>query len=63
LTRYLITSRLGGDVTYLARKGQGFALHGLTATVPEMQNRAPMIPGFGLIGVSARRRQKAAAAA
>ena len=62
-TRYLITTRLGGDVTYLTTKGQGFALQGLTATVPEPQNWALMILGFGLIGVSARRRQKAVAAA
>jgi hypothetical protein len=62
-SRYLITTRLGGDVTYLGTKGQGFALQGLTATVPEPQSWALMILGFGLVGVSARRRQKAAVAA
>lgn len=62
-SRYLITTRLGGDVTYLGSLGQGFALQGLTATVPEPQSWALMILGFGLVGVAARRRQQAAIAA
>jgi hypothetical protein len=61
-TRYLVTSRVGGDVTYLGSGGQGFALKGMAATVPEPQTWALMIIGFGLVGVTARRRNKAVAA-
>lgn len=61
-SRYLITTRVGGDTTYLATGGQGFALQGLTATVPEPQSWALMIIGFGLVGAAARRRTRAVAA-
>ncbi len=61
-TRYLITTRVGGDVNYLGAGGQGFSLSGLTATVPEPATWCLMIVGFGLVGVAARRRNTAVAA-
>lgn len=61
-TRYLITTRVGGEVTYLGAGGQGFTLSGLTATVPEPATWGLMLVGFGLVGVAARRRSTAVAA-
>jgi hypothetical protein len=61
-TRYLITTRLNGNVNYLGTGGQGFALSGLTATVPEPATWGLLLVGFGLVGVAARRRSHAVAA-
>jgi hypothetical protein len=61
-TRYLITTRVGGNVNYLGAPGQGFTLSGLTATVPEPATWGLMLVGFGLVGVAARRRSTAVAA-
>lgn len=60
--RYLITTRVGGDVNYLGAPGQGFSLSNLTATVPEPATWGMMIVGFGFVGVAARRRSNAVAA-
>ena len=61
-TQYLITTRVGGDVTYLGTPGQGFALQRLTATVPEPATWAMLLVGFGLVGFARRRRATAVAA-
>ncbi len=61
-TRYLITTRVGGDVQYLGTGGQGFALSGLTATVPEPATWGLLLVGFSMVGVAARRRSRAVAA-
>lgn len=60
--RYLITTRVGGNVRYLGSNGQGFALQGLTATVPEPATWGLLIVGFGLVGAISRRRPKLVAA-
>jgi hypothetical protein len=61
-TRYLITTRVGGEVTYLGTLGQGFALSALTATVPEPATWAMLVVGFGLVGFARRRRTAVVAA-
>jgi hypothetical protein len=61
-TRYLITTRARGDVNYLGTAGQGFALSGLVATVPEPATWGLLLVGFGLVGVAARRRSVAVTA-
>lgn len=61
-TRYLITTRIGGDVNFLGTLGQGFALQAVTATVPEPATWGLLLIGFGLVGVAARRRNTAVAA-
>jgi len=61
-TRYLITTRAGGQTTFLGTPGQGFGLQALTAVVPEPATWGLMIVGFGMIGVAARRRNRAVAA-
>ena len=61
-TRYLITTRVGGEVTYLGTLGQGFALQALTATVPEPATWAMLVVGFGLVGFARRRRTAVVAA-
>jgi hypothetical protein len=60
--RYLITTRIGGDVTYLGTPGQGFALSSLTATVPEPATWAMLLVGFGLVGFARRRQVRTVAA-
>jgi len=59
---YLITTRAGGHTNFLGTPGQGFAVSGLTATVPEPATWGLMIVGFGMVGVAARRRNRAVAA-
>jgi hypothetical protein len=61
-TRYLFTTRVGGDVSFLGTLGQGYRLDALTATVPEPGTWAMLIIGFGMVGVAARRRNTAARA-
>lgn len=60
--RYLLTTRVGGDVQYLGAGGQGFSLSSLTAAVPEPATWGMMIIGFGFVGIAARRRSNAVAA-
>jgi hypothetical protein len=59
---YIITTRVGGQTNFLGTGGQGFGLQGLTAVVPEPGTWALMIVGFGMVGVAARRRNRAVAA-
>lgn len=61
-TRYLLTTRVAGEVTYLGNTGQGFTLGSLTATVPEPATWAMLLAGFGLVGVVSRRRRNVVAA-
>jgi hypothetical protein len=62
--QFVITTRVGGDVTFGGDLGQGFRLDSLTAVaVPEPQTWAMMIAGFGLVGASMRRRKVTAVAA
>lgn len=55
-TRYLFTTRVGGDISFLGTAGQGYRLDSITAAVPEASTWTMLIVGFGLIGVAARRR-------
>lgn len=61
--RYVLTTRVGGDVPYSGNPnvrpdlGQGYRLDALTVNiVPEPQTWALLIAGFGMVGLSARRR-------
>lgn len=59
---YIITTRIGGQTTFLGTGGQGFALQALTAVVPEPATWGMLIVGFGFVGVAARRRNRTVAA-
>ena len=59
---YLFTSRIGGELTFLGTKGQGYRIDSLTGAVPEPASWALLITGFGLVGMAARRRRKVVAA-
>jgi PEP-CTERM motif len=60
--RYVLTTRVGGDVVYNGDTGQGYRLDSLTVNiVPEPQTWALLIAGFGMVGLSVRRRSSAAA--
>ena len=59
---YVITTRIGGQTTFLGTPGQGFGLQALTAVVPEPATWGLMIVGFGMVGIAARRRNRAVAA-
>jgi hypothetical protein len=57
--RFLFTTRVGGDVTYLGTKGQGYRIDLIEGTaVPEPETWAMLIAGFGLVGLAARRRRR-----
>jgi len=60
-TRYLFTTRIGGDVVF-GDLGQGYRIDSLVAGIPEPQTWGLMIVGFGMVGVAARRRNRAVAA-
>lgn len=60
-TRYLFTTRVGGDTLYLGALGQGYRIDSITAAVPEPATWATMILGFAVVGGVARRRRGAAA--
>ncbi len=60
--RYVFTTRVGGDVRFGGDLGQGYRLDSLTVNiVPEPQTWALLIAGFGMVGLSARRRRTAQA--
>jgi hypothetical protein len=57
--RFLFTTRVGGDVTYLGTRGQGYRIDLIEGTaVPEPESWAMLIAGFGLVGLVARRRRR-----
>lgn len=60
--RYVLTTRVGGDVVFNGDLGQGYRLDSITVNiVPEPQTWALLIAGFGMVGLSVRRRSSAAA--
>ncbi len=56
---YVFTTRVGGDVIYGGDTGQGYRIDSITAGVPEPATWAMLIAGFGMVGLSARRRRMA----
>lgn len=59
--RYVLTTRVGGDVLFNGDLGQGYRLDSITVNiVPEPQTWALLIAGFGMVGLSVRRRSAAA---
>ncbi|GGE14704.1 hypothetical protein GCM10011529_21380 [Polymorphobacter glacialis] len=63
-SKFLFTTRVGGDVTYGGDKGQGYRLDTLSANaVPEPAAWAMLIAGFGLVGTSMRRNRRIAVVA
>jgi hypothetical protein len=57
--RLLFTTRVGGDVSYLGTRGQGYRIDLIEGTaVPEPESWAMLIAGFGLVGLVARRRRR-----
>ena len=55
--RYVLTTRVGGDERFGGDLGQGYRLDSLTVNiVPEPQTWALLIAGFGMVGLSVRRR-------
>lgn len=61
-TRYVLTTRAGGQTQFLGTAGQGYALSAITALVPEPATWGMMILGFGMVGYAARRRRTAVTA-
>jgi hypothetical protein len=60
--RYVLTTRVGGDERFGGDLGQGYRLDSLTVNiVPEPQTWALLIAGFGMVGLSVRRRRPTAA--
>ena len=56
-SRYLFTTRVGGEVNY-GGLGQGYRIDSLTLNaVPEPATWAMLIAGFGLVGMASRRRR------
>jgi hypothetical protein len=61
--RYLLTTRVGGDVRFGGDFGQGYRLDSISlATVPEPATWAMLITGFAFVGAAARQRRTRAAA-
>jgi hypothetical protein len=55
--RYILTTRVGGDVRFGGDFGQGYRLDSLTVNmVPEPRTWGLLIAGFGMVGIAARRR-------
>jgi hypothetical protein len=56
--RYLLTTRVGGDVRFGGDFGQGYRLDNIKVTaVPEPATWAMLITGFAFVGFTARRRR------
>lgn len=55
---FLFTTRERGDQPYLGTRGQGYRIDTVTVGVPEPESWALLILGFGMVGMTARRRQK-----
>lgn len=56
--RFFFTTRLGGNVSDPGYTGgQGYRIDSITAFVPEPGTWAMLVLGFGLVGVTARRRR------
>lgn len=62
-SRYLFTTRVGGDTLYMGTRGQGYRIDSIGGAVPEPASWTLMIAGFGAVGVLARRRRIQAVAA
>lgn len=63
-SKFVFTTRVGGDVVYGGDKGQGYRLDTLSAdTVPEPAAWAMLIAGFGLVGTAMRRNRLTSVAA
>jgi hypothetical protein len=59
--RYVLTTRVGGDVRFGGDFGQGYRLDSISVNiVPEPQTWALLIAGFAMVGTSVRRRKLAA---
>lgn len=61
-SRYLFTTRVGGETLYLGTRGQGYRIDSITGAVPEPAAWATMILGFAVVGTAARRRRSLATA-
>lgn len=56
--RYVLTTRVGGDVVFGGDFGQGYRLDSVSITaVPEPATWAMLITGFAFVGFTARRRR------
>ncbi len=55
--RYIFTTAVGGDVLFGGDLGQGYRIDRVSGYVPEPGTWAMLILGFGLVGISARRRR------
>lgn len=55
-SRYLFTTRVGGETRFMGDLGQGYRIDTVSGAVPEPGVWAMLIIGFGLVGVAARRR-------
>ncbi len=61
-SKYVFTTRAGGDVLFNGDRGQGYRLDSISAdVVPEPGSWAMLIAGFGLVGAVQRRRRAAVA--
>ena len=61
--RYLLTTRVGGDTSFMNTFGQGYRVDGVMGSVPEPTTWALLIVGFGFVGAAARRRRQSLAVA
>jgi hypothetical protein len=57
--RFIFTTRVGGDFSYLGTLGQDYRIDSISGIVPEPGTWAMLVLGFGLVGATARRRRPA----